>query len=81
MQRIRGTGPITVGAILVVLSLLYVVLVPECAALFGCPIRLPGLFYGFDGATAGFVLLLVGIMFLAMGGLLRAYARRPSRIV
>ena len=81
MPRIPGSGPITAGTLLVGLSLLYVVLIPECASLFGCVFRVPALFYGFDGVMAGLIGLLVGVMLLAMGGLLRARARLPSRIV
>lgn len=81
MARVPGTGAISVGLFLFVVGILFVVLVPECSVLFGCPLALPAIFYTFSAALLGFLIILVGVMLIATGAIVRARARLPRRIV
>ena len=81
VARTLGNREIAIGAILVVLVLLYVVFDLECALLLGCYFSLPAVLVGFDGIFLSLLFLLIGIMLIAAGAVRRARALLPARIV
>jgi hypothetical protein len=81
VARTSGTVPLAFGAFLLVGGFLFVLLVSECSIVIGCLFQLPAFFYTLDVTFLALMLLLIGVMLVAAGGLLRARARLPTRIV
>lgn len=81
MATTPGNREIALGAVLVVLVLLYIAFDLECSLLLGCPVAFPAVLGGFDAVFLSLVILLVGVMLIAAGAVRRARSRLPSYIV
>jgi sulfite exporter TauE/SafE len=76
-----GNAEVGVGGLLMGLFLLYLLFGLECGLWGVCFVALPVSFRSFDAIFLSLIVLVLGIMLVAMGGVRRARARLPSRIV
>ena len=76
-----GNASIAVGAVLVVLTVTYIVFGLECAILLGCYVSLPAILLGLQAIFLSLVVLLAGLMLVGAGAVQRARARLPKYIV
>lgn len=76
-----GSGSLAAGAVLVCLTVLYIIFGLECALLVGCYVTLPSFLLGLQAVFIALVVLLAGLMLIAAGAVQRARARLPKYIV
>lgn len=76
-----GSASIAVGAVLVVLTVFYILFGLECALFLGCYVTLPAFLLGLQAIFLSLVVLLAGLMLVGAGAVQRARSRLPKHIV